>query len=574
MALDFGILQPANISGQLQAGQESAMRNQLAQQQLASGRTEQEMSQMKLSELKRNTAALESMQRKFLENGKSDDMDANYDAMISSGIPHFMDIGIKAKQTLAQTRIDYATMGLPMPSYLQPKSQAAAPATGAPAPGAPAPAQGSVSKPFTPEQVLEEERRWAQMAMGGSTKGLAPMLDSKGNLLNPMTPERRALDEQRLQQMADGTAGMAMPAVTGRPIQPEQALNVVSRSEGSPSPIPTANMLAPAAAPATNMLAPPPAAPANALAAPGMSAEEQRARTMLLSQNPGVRAAGQTELNRLTALHTLAPGGTLRDASGRVIAQAPEATPADVRTMQLLGYPATQAGYTAFRDAQRQDRILTPAEEAQRIRIANASRAPLQPVAPTITTVEDPTKPGSFLQVDARTYQGGGAGSPGVIGGARPSATAEKLTAQRTQMGKDLGFAITQLGDITKDGGLIDQSTGSGAGKLVDIGAGFVGKATPGAIAIGKIAPIADLVLKMVPRFEGPQSNADTKSYKEAAGQLADASLPTAIRKEAGKTVLRIMTERKNQFVSSDMAAEGAGAAQVAPPAGFVPDQR
>ena len=212
--------------------------------------------------------------------------------------------------------------------------------------------------------------------------------------------------------------------------------------------------------------------------------------------------------------------------------------------------------------------------QAQKIQIAQQSRPPLQPVAPTITTIEDPTKPGSFLQVDARTYQGGGAGSPGVIGGARPSATSEKLTAQRAQMGKDLGFAITQLGDITKEGGLIDQSTGSGAGKLVDIGAGFIGKATPGAIAIGKIAPIADLVLKMVPRFEGPQSNADTKSYKEAAGQLADASLPTAIRKEAGKTVLRIMTERKNQFVSSDMAAEGAGAAQAAPPAGFVPDQR
>jgi hypothetical protein len=55
---------------------------------------------------------------------------------------------------------------------------------------------------------------------------------------------------------------------------------------------------------------------------------------------------------------------------------------------------------------------------------------------------------------------------------------------------------------------------------------------------------------------------------------LADASLPTAIRKEAGKTVLRIMTERKNQFVTTDMAAEGAGVAQIAPPAGFVPDQR
>lgn len=212
--------------------------------------------------------------------------------------------------------------------------------------------------------------------------------------------------------------------------------------------------------------------------------------------------------------------------------------------------------------------------QAQKIQIAQQSRPPVQPVAPTITTIEDPTKPGSFLQVDARAYKGGGAGSPGVIGGARPSATAEKLTLQRTQMGKDLGFAITQLSDITKDGGLIDQSTGSGAGRLTDIGAGFFGKATPGAIAIGKIAPIADLVLKMVPRFEGPQSNKDTQSYKEAAGQLADASLPTEIRKQAGKTVLRLMTERKNQFVTTDMAAEGAGPAQVAPPAGFVPDQR
>jgi hypothetical protein len=126
-------------------------------------------------------------------------------------------------------------------------------------------------------------------------------------------------------------------------------------------------------------------------------------------------------------------------------------------------------------------------------------------------------------------------------------------------MNKDLGFAITQLSDITKDGGLIDQSTGSGAGRLADISAGFFGQATPGAIAIGKIAPIADLVLKMVPRFEGPQSDKDTASYKEAAGQLANPTLPTAIRKEAGKTVLRLMQERKNQFATSDMAAEGAG---------------
>jgi hypothetical protein len=66
----------------------------------------------------------------------------------------------------------------------------------------------------------------------------------------------------------------------------------------------------------------------------------------------------------------------------------------------------------------------------------------------------------------------------------------------------------------------------------------------------------------MVPRFEGPQSDKDTQSYKEAAGQLADPTLPTKIRKEAGKTVLRLMQSRKNQFVSPELASEGIATTQ------------
>ena len=151
-------------------------------------------------------------------------------------------------------------------------------------------------------------------------------------------------------------------------------------------------------------------------------------------------------------------------------------------------------------------------------------------------------------------------GQPVALKG-KPSATFEKTRNQREQLSKDLDTAIAELKDITKEGGLIDQSTGSGAGRLADVAAGFVGKATPGAIAIAKLKPIADLTLKMVPRFEGPQSDKDTQSYKEAAGQLADSSLPSKIRKEAGKTVLRLMENRKGQFVTEGMAAEGTGAA-------------
>jgi hypothetical protein len=220
-----------------------------------------------------------------------------------------------------------------------------------------------------------------------------------------------------------------------------------------------------------------------------------------------------------------------------------------VRVPAFSGAPATVSTYAD---------VPLPADvQAQKIQIAQQSRPPRAEPAPRTqqVTMSDGTL--GIMNMDT------GVVTPSTMAGApvkgKPSAFAEKTAAQKVQMGKDLNFAITQLSDITKDGGLIDQSTGSGIGRGVDIGAGLFGQATKGAIAIGKIAPVADLVLKMVPRFEGPQSNKDTQSYKEAAGQLADPTLPTAIRKEAGKTVLRLMKERQGQFVTSDMAAEGVG---------------
>jgi hypothetical protein len=212
---------------------------------------------------------------------------------------------------------------------------------------------------------------------------------------------------------------------------------------------------------------------------------------------------------------------------------------------------------------------MTPEEEAQRIRIARESRPPAQPraePAPRTTKVELADGSIGVMNLDTGEITSATVGGQPAKG--KPSAFAEKTAAQRKQLSLDLDRAITELTDATKKGGLIDQSTGSGAGRLVDVGAGFFGQATPGAIAIGKLAPIADMVLKMVPRFEGPQSDKDTKSYKEAAGQLADATLPNDIRKAAAKQIVRLMEARKGQFVTQEMAAEGAAPATAAP-AGF-----
>ena len=135
----------------------------------------------------------------------------------------------------------------------------------------------------------------------------------------------------------------------------------------------------------------------------------------------------------------------------------------------------------------------------------------------------------------------------------KPTATHEKTVAANKKLSLNLDEAITELEKATADGGLIDKSTGSGIGAGVDWAASLVGKATPGSIAVGAMKPIFDLVLKMVPRFEGPQSDKDTQTYKEAAGELANPNVPNERKKIAGREILRLMKARKGEFISKDV---------------------
>lgn len=194
--------------------------------------------------------------------------------------------------------------------------------------------------------------------------------------------------------------------------------------------------------------------------------------------------------------------------------------------------------------------------------VARAGRAPVQgdnPNKVAHTSTDDQgnvTFYNAFGQI-IRTQANAGKRSPNLI----------KAEQAEKNLGRDIERTTKELAEITKEGGLIDQSTGSYAGKAVDIAARTIGMATKGDIASAKLKPIADMVLKMVPRFEGPQSDKDTQSYKEAAGQLSDSTLPPKLRKEAGLTILRLMKERKNQFAGEgmDMSPEQRRAAPVAP---------
>ncbi len=200
-------------------------------------------------------------------------------------------------------------------------------------------------------------------------------------------------------------------------------------------------------------------------------------------------------------------------------------------------------------------KTLTPEQQRQAAQERNVVAGSATDSAGNVTQFN---KFGQVIQTTAPSAAGG-APTPVQLRG-KPSATFEKTQAQRAQLSRDLDTAIFELRNAVKEGGLIDQSTGSGVGRAVDVGARFVGQATKGDIAIGKLKPIADLVLKLVPRFEGPQSDKDTQSYREAAGQISDPTLPREIRKAAANTIIRLMENRKGQFVSSDMAAEGTAA--------------
>ena len=153
----------------------------------------------------------------------------------------------------------------------------------------------------------------------------------------------------------------------------------------------------------------------------------------------------------------------------------------------------------------------------------------------------------------------------------RPTATHEKTVAARRKLTSDLDQSIKELEKATADGGLIDKSTGSGIGAGVDWTAGLFGRATEGSIAVGAMKPVADLVLKLVPRFEGPQSDKDTASYREAAGDLANPNMPNERKKMAGREILRLMKARRNQFISKDMEGTEADASQPAIPTPSAP---
>lgn len=153
-------------------------------------------------------------------------------------------------------------------------------------------------------------------------------------------------------------------------------------------------------------------------------------------------------------------------------AAAAPATPADVATMQSLGYPLTPQGYEQYRAAQRPSRLKTPEEEAQDIRIARESRPLPQPKEPSapIPVVDPATGQVKYVSREEAIGKTPPAAIEGLMPKERqareakfPQATTAVKTFENTS-----NTLITDLEKLARHPGL-SSITGIAAGRLPGI---------------------------------------------------------------------------------------------------------
>ena len=146
------------------------------------------------------------------------------------------------------------------------------------------------------------------------------------------------------------------------------------------------------------------------------------------------RADLVNERNRLMTPLNIAAGGSVYNPATGGFDQAPEKTAALPSMVAEYNFAKTPDGGN-FKGSY-QDFVTARAAAGR------APAAPRAEPAPSITNIVDPTNPSQMIAIDARRYQGGGVGSPGVIGasGKEPGAAVRtnKAEAGKTQLADDL----------------------------------------------------------------------------------------------------------------------------------------
>lgn len=310
--------------------------------------------------------------------------------------------------------------------------------------------------------------------------------------------------------MPTGAPAPAPASVMRMPQAPTPTNALGSGTFGMGQPAANAMTPAPSAAPVA------PAAPANALA-PQPSADQvaraqQRIDQLLMFARSNPRMAGQA----------MAEAKILQDQLELFSKRGP-AESAEVQTMRALGIPLTPAGYQQYRDAQRPERMLTPEEEKQKIRIASAGK----PVT-TITNVQEKAEAGAFGKM---------------------------LVDQYGDISKAAGLAVKTLPSIEANLSALNKGLDTGFGT----DAKAAGARVLGALGVQNAEKFAtdtqtfqsnaiSAVLQKQLEQKGPQTESDARRIEQVGAELGKTKGANQFILDLAKEQLRRDVEQRNFY--------------------------
>lgn len=118
---------------------------------------------------------------------------------------------------------------------------------------------------------------------------------------------------------------------------------------------------------------------------------------------------------------------------------------------------------------------------------------------------------------------------------------------------------ILQKDQTGKD--LLDRATGSGLGNVLAVGKQIAGVSDESTQANSQLEVLGGQLLNNVPRMEGPQSDADVRSYKEQAGKIANRNIPAGDKRAALQAIGNI----KNKYAHLNGGTEIPNQTPIAP---------
>jgi hypothetical protein len=303
------------------------------------------------------------------------------------------------------------------------------------------------------------------------------------------------LEEQAYKALIKGSApaGPSMPQAAPTAAPGSFAADVAARRSAMP----------------VNALAPAPAAPINALApAPAMEPQTQ-------------------EINRLMGVATQFPNtkaGAQAMKNAELLQKMQPSTPAQVQTMRALGYPITQAGFAAFLDAQRPDRLLTPQELQQKLQIAAAGRAP----GASLTMVSEKAEQGARGKMLVDEYR---------------DISKTAALANKTMPSIDANLNILGKGFET---GFGTETKAAGAKVLSALGVDNAEKFATNAQIFQ--AKAAESVLQKQLEQKGPQTQSDRELIEKTGAQLGTTTQGNKFLLTVAKEQLKRDVEQRNFY--------------------------